>query len=258
MKHLFIPDTQIRVGVPTEHLEAAGNYMVDKRPDVVIVAGDWWDMPSLSSYDKPGSKKYEGRRYSDDVMAGIKGMELFLKPLREHNEKMRRQKLARYNPRLVFTMGNHEYRINRAIENDPVKLEGVISTEDFGLEDFGFEVQEFQEIIEIDGILYSHFFVNQDSLKKNILGGTITNRLYKIGHSFTMGHQQTKLTGQITTATGEVRRGLVAGAFYQHDEDYAGPQGNHYWRGIVMKHEVKDGNYDLMEVSIGFLMENYL
>jgi hypothetical protein len=46
----------------------------------------------------------------------------------------------------------------------------------------------------------------------------------------------------------------VAGAFYQHDEEYAGPQGNHYWRGIVYKHEVRDGDYDLMELSLPYLL----
>lgn len=249
MKHLFIPDTQVKEGVNTDHIQAAGNYAVDKRPDVIIVAGDWWDMPSLSVYDKPGSKAFEGRRYKKDVEEGRAAMERFLKPLR---------RARGYRPRLVFTMGNHEERIARAINRNPAELDGIIGYSDLGLEDYGFEVHDFKEIIQIDGILYSHLFVNQQSLMKSTIGGTITNRLQKIGHSFTMGHQQTKLTGEVTTATGEVRRGLVAGAFYSHDEDYLGPQGNHYWRGIIMKHEVQNGNYDLMEVSLNYLVENYL
>ena len=145
MKHLFIPDTQVREGVPTEHLTAAGNYLVEKQPDVIVVAGDWWDMPSLSSYDKPGSKNYEGRRYRSDIQAGCDAMDQFLAPLVQYNKKRKSQKLARYSPRLVFTMGNHENRINRAIQNDPVRLEGVISTDDFNLEEHGFEVHQYQE-----------------------------------------------------------------------------------------------------------------
>ena len=52
MRHIFIPDTQVKTGTPTEHLIAAGNYIASKRPDVIIHAGDHWDMPSLSSYEK--------------------------------------------------------------------------------------------------------------------------------------------------------------------------------------------------------------
>jgi hypothetical protein len=54
-----------------------------------------------------------------------------------------------------------------------------------------------------------------------------------------------------------VQRGLIVGSYYQHDEDYKGPQGNHHWRGIIVKHEVRDGNYDMMEVSMDFLRERY-
>ena len=52
MKICVIPDCQIKEGVPTEHLEWAGQYIADKKPDVIVNIGDFWDMPSLSSYDK--------------------------------------------------------------------------------------------------------------------------------------------------------------------------------------------------------------
>jgi hypothetical protein len=51
--HLFIPDTQVKPGVPTVHLSWIGQYIVDRfagRPfDLTIVhAGDHYDLPSLS------------------------------------------------------------------------------------------------------------------------------------------------------------------------------------------------------------------
>jgi len=45
-----------------DHLTWAGQYAVDKKPDVIVHIGDHWDMPSLSHYDK-GTKSFEGRRY---------------------------------------------------------------------------------------------------------------------------------------------------------------------------------------------------
>jgi hypothetical protein len=52
-------------------------------------------------------------------------------------------------------------------------------------------------------------------------------------------------------------RGTIAGSFYQHDEAYQGPQGNRYWRGCLMLHEVADGYYNAMEVSMNYLLSNY-
>jgi hypothetical protein len=50
---------------------------------------------------------------------------------------------------------------------------------------------------------------------------------------------------------------LVAGSFYQHSEAYKGPQGNGHWHGIIFKHEVCEGNYDLMELSLNYLKRKY-
>ena len=50
----------------------------------------------------------------------------------------------------------------------------------------------------------------------------------------------------------------MAGAFYSHYEKYKGPYGNQHWRGVVVKNEVKDGQYDIMKVSLKYLIDKYL
>jgi hypothetical protein len=71
-----------------------------------------------------------------------------------------------------------------------------------------------------------------------------------------MGHQQT-LDYAIRFVKGESQHGLVAGACYLHDEDYKGYQGNAHWRGIVVCHEVREGSYDPMFVSLDYLCRRY-
>lgn len=44
---------------------------------------------------------------------------------------------------------------------------------------------------------------------------------------------------------------------YEHDEDYLGPQGNKHWRGCLMFHEVNDGQFDPMPVSLDYLNKKY-
>ena len=50
---------------------------------------------------------------------------------------------------------------------------------------------------------------------------------------------------------------IVAGSFYQHDEDYRGQQSNGEWRGIVVLNEVHDGKYDIMPLSMDYLRRKY-
>ncbi|NIW42446.1 MAG: hypothetical protein GWN13_23425, partial [Phycisphaerae bacterium] len=224
-EHFYIPDTQCRNGVALDHLTAAGNYIVDHKPDVIIHAGDHWDMPSLSEYDR-GKKCFEGRRYNDDIQAGLEGMEALLRPLWEYNARRARLKEKQYKPRMVFTTGNHENRIERAIEVEP-RLEGTLGLHHLQLDKFGWEVYPFLQPVEIDGVWYAHYFYNPMTGKP--YGGKAHTRLNNIGFSFTMGHQQGKDTAEKHLANGQILRALIAGSFYQHDEDYKGPQGNAHW-----------------------------
>ena len=102
LKIMFIPDCQVKPGIDTTYLEAIGQYIVDKKPDVIVNIGDFFDFESLSSYDK-GKLSFEGRRLEKDIEAGKEGMKKLLGPLREYQSVHRD-----YNPRLVFTLGNHE------------------------------------------------------------------------------------------------------------------------------------------------------
>ncbi len=43
----------------------------------------------------------------------------------------------------------------------------------------------------------------------------------------------------------------------KYDEDYLGSQGNKYWRGIWMLHEVNNGSFDEMPVSLNYLRKKY-
>ncbi len=185
---LVIPDVQAKKGVPMNHLRALGNYIVDKKPDVLVNIGDFGDIPSLSSYDKAGSKKTEGSRYKDDIQAVQDAMDELLNPMYSYNENCRSGE--EYNPRMIMTLGNHEHRITRAIEDNPRHFEGVIGLEDLNYEDYGWEVYPFLHMVEVNGVCFSHYFINPSSLTKNTIGGTADTKLKNLGFSFVMGHQQ--------------------------------------------------------------------
>jgi hypothetical protein len=252
MRHLVIPDTQCKPGGDFRHLRWAGEYAAEKKPDVIIHIGDHWDFPSLSSYDK-GLKSFEGRRYLADVAAGNLGMTAFMEPILREQQRLKDNKKAQWNPRLVFTVGNHENRIARAINLDAI-LEGMMGLEHTNLEGYGWEVIPFLEVVVIDGIAYSHYFTS------GVMGRPVSNArlmLQKKFMSCVMGHVQDRDIAFATKADGTRMTGIFAGIFYQHDEEYLNPQTNRSWRGIWMLNEVNNGQFDELPVSMEYLRNRY-
>jgi len=255
--HLVIPDCQVKEGVDISFLRHIGEYIVHKQPDVIICLGDFADMPSLSSYDK-GRKSFEGRRYNTDIEAARYAMKELLLPIWEYNAVRKKNHKPRYSPRMVLTLGNHENRIDRAVEEEAI-LEDTISTSDLGYEEAGWEVHPFLDVVDIDGILYSHFFPRSPSgrVMQNRRGAPSANAQVKREmKSCTSGHLQ-GLDFSIYQTGHRRYYGLIAGSCYLHDENYLTSQGTAYWRGIIYKNEVTNGQYDPMFVSLDYLRRRY-
>lgn len=252
-KHLVIPDCQVKPGIPLEHLSWCGKYIVDKKPDVVVCLGDFADMPSLSSYDSRGSKNFEGRRYAEDIAAVKLAMAKLLAPLRQYQKWTRQSHKPRYEPRMVMLMGNHEDRITRAVNEDPHKLEGVIGLKDLGYEQ-NWEVVPFLQPIEIDGVMYSHYFPTGQMGRPCTTARSILSKYHM---SCFAGHQQGRDIAYGRRGDGKTVTAIISGSFYQHEEDYLNPITNNHWRGIWMLHEVREGSFDEMPVSINYLRRKY-
>ena len=252
--HIVIPDTQAKPNVPTDHLRWIGCYIWDQfhdKPGIEIIhLGDHWDMPSLSSYDK-GKKSMEGRRIAEDIEAGNAALALLTSGIDSKNDVRRRNKDKLWQPRKWLLRGNHEDRITRATESDP-QLAGLLRMD--MLKSPGWSVVPFLKPLVLDGVVYAHYFVNR--MTGHPLGGQAATRLKSIGHSFTMGHQQT-LDYSLRFVQDKSQHALVAGACYLHDEDYKGPQGNAHWRGIIICYQVEDGQYDPQFVSLDYLCRRY-
>ncbi|GAA4647912.1 hypothetical protein GCM10023116_01740 [Kistimonas scapharcae] len=246
---LLIADTQCKPEQEWPHLAQLGRFIVDKRPDVIVHIGDHWDMPSLSAYDR-GTAKAEGKRVYQDIAAGNAAMDVLLHDLHKLQAKQRRNKEKVYKPRKVFCVGNHEQRIIRHVNANP-ELQGFLDYSHLKLD--GWEAYDFLEPVQIEGILFSHYFANPHSGKP--IGGTIQNRLNKIKESFVQGHQQAFMYDKVYTLN-RVLCGIVAGAFYLHDEEYMGHQGNRqHWRGICMLKDAEDGHFAVDEYRIEDIME---
>jgi hypothetical protein len=207
--HMVIPDCQVRPDVDYSHLSWVGNYAADKRPDTIICIGDFADMPSLSSY-AVGKAEAEGKRYAADVRASKDAMRLLLRPI----SGMRRS----YRPGQVLTLGNHEDRIDREAEDNP-KWSGHISSDDLGYKEAGWKVYPFLDVANVDGILYSHYFIG------GTMGRPVSSAaalLKRTQQSAVMGHVQTQ---ELVIHPYTQHFALFSGICYQHDEPQH--QGHH-------------------------------
>ena len=252
LRILVIPDTQCKPGAPTEHLSWAGEAICDYRPDVVVHLGDHADMPSLSTHDTKGSKYFEGKRYKDDIAAAKMGMNILLKPLYDLQQSQKKTKHKIYKPAMVFTMGNHENRIDRAVNNNPT-LDGLVTTDDLCYAD-NWEVHGFLRPVFINGVGFSHYW------PVGAMGrpaGTAAALISKLHMSCVAGHQQGKQLAYGKRADGKAITGVIVGSYYLHDEDYMDQLSNRHWRGLMVMNEVNDGHFDEMLLSIEYLGKRY-
>jgi len=247
-RHIVIPDGQVKQGVRTSHWGAIGRYIAEWQPEVIVNIGDFYDMPSLSKYEEDLIAA-AARRVETDITAGDNAFKALCEPWR---------RIKGYKPTLIYTLGNHENRYARLLDEQPT-LRGSMREPWGWARANGWAVFPYLKPVKIDGVSYCHLFVKGAN-------GRVTNQKFGMPnartqvlremHSCTAGHKP-GLDVHIQPVGSGSMRGIIAGSCYQHEEEYMTPQGTTYWRGILVKHEVHEGNYDLMEVSLKYLLRKY-
>ena len=251
---LVVPDSHAKPGIPNHRYEWLGRLVVDIKPDYIVNIGDMWDMHSLNSFDKPGSKSFNGASYWKDIDVGLDGMLRFNYQLEEYNRGVKKDN--RYNPELIFCIGNHEHRISRFIESEP-RFEDVISTKDLRLEELGWEEVPFLVPKKIQGCSFAHYFTS------GVMGRPISgihqaaSLVTKQFGTCIQGHTHTYDHSVRTDSGGKSLHGLVAGCYFEHSESWAGPANMMWRRGVSVLHNVKAGDFDVEWISIERIKAKY-
>lgn len=247
---VVIPDSHSIPGRNNDRAIWIGKLIADVKPDMVIHLGDSADMPSLCSYEK-GTRNFQGRSYRADVDSHLDFQSKLWDEVRKKKKKL---------PKRVFLEGNHEHRIEKALDTSP-ELEGTISFNDLELDYFYDEVVRYKGgtpgVYEDSGIYYAHYFTS------GVMGRPVSGEhqaytlLTKKFASCTQGHTHTYDHCIRTSEGGRVIQGLVAGCFQDYWADWAGEVNNQWYRGCFIKRKVEDGNYDLQQISISSLKKEY-
>lgn len=249
--HLWIPDPHAHFEHHNKRAEYVGHLINDIKPDVVVCGGDSADMPSLASYDK-GKKSFQGRTYRADIDAHLDFQERLWKPVKAAKKRL---------PHRYFLEGNHEHRIPRAIEFQP-ELDGVIGLDDLEISRYYDVFVPYEGgtpgVINIDGILFAHYFVS--GVMGRPIGGehpatSLLNRLHTSSCAFHLHLADYSIR---TTGDGRKIHGVLAGTYQDYESSWAGRAGKLWWNGVVVAREVDGrGHFEPQFISIGALKAEY-
>ena len=249
MKHFVIPDLQAKPGVDLSHCTWIGKHIRKLRPEVIVCLGDLYDMPSLSRWTTQAKKAVSGYSVKRDLDAGKRALDKLMAPF---------CKLKSYSPKLIFTTGNHENRINRLQDELPNIAESISDFRE-PLRQYGWKVYPFLSPVRVDGIQYAHYFVRSAkgtvTGSKNGMASALTQARREMISSVA-GHKQ-GLDCAILDSGNKRVRAIIAGSCYQHKEDYLTDQGNHHWQGVLVLDNVNRGDFDLHEFSLRTLRRMY-
>lgn len=128
-------------------------FVKDFKPDILIDGGDHLDLPYISSFNKEKLLLLEGKRLKEDFSMLSDELEM----------------LRKWTGRMLFLEGNHEERLKRAIEKQPL-LQGLA---------------ELESNVDFKGLDIEYYPLDKQPVKigkLHFLHGTYTNEYHAKKH----------------------------------------------------------------------------
>lgn len=241
-------------GASNDRFSWLGDLIEDVKPDYVFDLGDGADMRSLNGFDKGNPGAIAAQSYEKDIEC-YNDSQSRLWSRYKYSKKKR--------PRRIGFEGNHEHRIVKALALDP-RLGGDkygisfshLQT-DFWFDEYHRYKNSAPAIADYDGVSYAHYF--QSGNFGAAMSGThhAHSILQLRNHSSTCGHSHKRSVYFKDSAHPNPLIGLVVGCYKGKDESWAGQSNDQWWRGCVIKRNLKDGHYDPEFVSMERLQQIY-
>jgi hypothetical protein len=251
---LVIPDQHAHHKHSNVRADYLGLFIKDLKPDLLVNMGDAADLPSLCQYDK-GKAKFYTNSYQKDIEAHLDFQQRMFAPM---------IKAKKRKPQTIFLVGNHEQRINRALEYEP-HLSGDkfgISMKNLDLDTYYDEVIPYDGatpgIFNYDGVLFSHYFVS--GVMGRAIGGEhhAASLLSKNLCSSVAAHSHTFDFSTRKRADGSTIMALVAGVFQDYQTDWAGTGQNFWESGVAVLRDFEKERWDLEWLSLSRMRKEYV
>lgn len=216
--------------------------IADRKPNRLILMGDFTTMESLSRWDKDKRRKVEGKRLRKDfdvanaaldIIGDSKGMEK------------------------VYLKGNHEDWFEQYLDYHP-EIEGLTTFDEaLKLEDRGYQVIEYKEDYKYKGMSFTHVPIQANG--KPVGGKYATAKALEVyGNSVVFGHTHNFDVAAVHRKnTTSLQQAINCGCFFEHIDDYAQGSMTNYWRGVLLLEHYDKNRADIEQWSLGRLRREY-
>jgi predicted MPP superfamily phosphohydrolase len=203
--------------------KAAKKFLKDYQPDRIVLGGDIATVDSISYFVNKKPRLAEGRRYKDDVNSTRR----LLRALQKDNP----------NAEFDYIIGNHEYRVQRYIDEHPAMEGSMDWVENVGLEkDFGMNVVEYNKVLKIGKAAIMHGWYY------NIYHAAKTLKVY--GDNIFYGHvHEHQVAVQNMMSTEKPIMAMSVGCLSAVNPDYRLGMPTRFQNGLLLLDMHKDGTF---------------
>lgn len=232
---LVIPDLQYPY-TDTRSLAAVLEFASERRWDGCIQLGDFMDWEWISRWVTGNQLIKEGKRIKSEYQEANRLLDTITAAVRRKNP----------SAHIVILEGNHDYRIQKLIQENPM-LEGLIEME---------EMLNFKK----RGIYYHPYWTTREPYKigkARFIHGEYTNKYHaaktvdNFGHSIFYGHTHDhQLYSKVFRGEGETVVGESFGTLSKYDMPYMGKKPSAWQQGFGIFEFFPDGYFNHTFVDI--------
>ncbi len=210
--------------------KVAKKFLKDYQPDRIILGGDIATVDSISYFVNKKPRLAEGRRYKDDVDSCKK----LIRGLQKDNPD------ADYD----YIIGNHEFRVERYLNEHPAMIETMDWVENVGIEtEFGMDVTPYNKVLTIGKLAFMHGWY------WNIYHAAKTLKWY--GDNIIYGHvHEHQVAVQNVMSTRQPTMAMSAGCLTNINPDYRLGMPTRTQNGLVVVDMHRDGRFTPHHVMI--------
>jgi len=259
---LVIGDAHASPGHNNERFSWLGNFIVEHQPTNIVQIGDFGSFDSINFHEKGNVRIREGARLKDDFDVVQNAYYKMMEPMQALNADRAKNKKKQYSPNGYWFESNHEFRIKRYIDENPV-LEGMIPENDLvGATNDGWAVIPWKSVVYIDGICFTHIPVN-DGNNQPISGKYVARRAADLHQSTVVfGHTHRFAVEPLARNSEHGPKfieGINVGWFGDYTPEYiTGHMGtSHWWSGLVLLHHIEEGRVDIERYGLERIKREY-
>jgi len=255
---VVLGDSHVEPNQCLNRFSALGRYLLHKKPTHIISIGDFLSLDSLSAWDQDKKRTMEGVRYWNDISAGNKALDLMTDPIMRYNKERKRLHKSQYKPVKIYLKGNHEHRLDRYLDKNPVLDGSEISLEhNLKLSTREWRVVPYKEHYVLNGIAFTHVPISNNGFP--VGGKYICQRALDLyNYSIVFGHTHRLEVANKHRHGGEhLQQSLNCGCFFEHTPEYVRGAATDYWRGLTVLQVNQNMRFDMQTISMSELLRRF-